>query len=325
MLLEDILDSAGVEVQEAAADENERRICCPMEDCGDTRFRLGINLLTGEAHCYNCQFKARGVWYTARQLCKAFGIDWKVRRTNFREETRKLKKKVDPALIPRGLPEEFEKFSGELDFVGKKARRYLKQRGISTLQIVKHKIGFAGAGPLAWRVIFPVVGPENKTYGCVGRAIRDDMTPKYLNTPGLKLLWNAQQPMQTAVVVEGIMDALHVETALLQRRNMIAVARLGSAITTTQMDQLKEFEKVIILPDWDRAGIMGAQELAIRCTDRGIATSVAVPQVMSGLDPGAMTEEQIMQCICDADKWSRATEFRLQVASTRNVEEMNDD
>jgi DNA primase len=261
--------------------------------------------------------------YTARRLSEAFGLKFSPRA--FVEErktqrTGKVSKKEEEPIGP-GLPLEYETFRDVCDSIGEKARAYLKDRGVSTSQIVRHKIGFAAAGEMAWRVLFPIIDDEGIIHGCAGRDFSGHQIPKYLNTPGVKLLWNAHRPASTAVVVEGVLDALRVETALLQTNGIVAVARLGSIITKLQLDQLKHYDKVVVFPDFDRAGVHGAIELCTRCDGRGIQTSVVLPPAMTGNDPGDMKEEMIIDLLRGAVRWSVTTENRLRLAATRDRSE----
>jgi DNA primase len=225
-----------------------------------------------------------------------------------------------PAVVSaevKGLPEGYEPFGDASDEIEQAVRVYLESRSVSILQIVHHKIGYACVGPMAWRALFPVFGEDGNIYGCVGRAIRGDMKPKYLNTPGIKLLWNAEHLGQFAVVSEGIMDALKIEKVLLQYRNGVSVARLGSSITVHQIGQLKKYERVIIAPDWDVPGIKGAIGLMKRCVAAGITTSVIVPEVMNGYDPGSMAEQDLKIQIDEAIPFTEHVENRLRLAATR--------
>lgn len=320
MILQDILEAANVDIHYQTGNQHEVFICCPMPNCNDERFRLGINVKTGAAHCFACEWKARGTIYTARQLCKVFNLKFNLRGQKIRERKAEVDKQKQEAVEPAyELPEEFEDFTTPLDPIGKRARVYLRSRGVSTLQIVKHGIGFAAHGTMGWRVIFPVLDRDNVLRGCVGRDFSGTQKPKYLNTPGLKLLWNAQRHAKTAVVVEGVMDALRVEKALLQMRDVVSLARLGSAITPMQLDQLKMYERVVILPDWDRAGVHGAIELSQRCDARGIETLVAIPEAMNGSDPADMEEDFIVDLIKGSVPYSRHTEHRLRLAATRET------
>ena len=241
MIIREILETAGIDFRER--ENNEVYLNCPFcpsrGQSEDNRQRLGVNLKSGLGHCFNCGWASRDLMRTARELCEAYGLD--LRNDILRRGRKEAKeqpvevKKEDIDLA--GLPPEYEPITGNLDSVGDRARRYLASRGVSVLQIVRHRIGFAGAGDMAWRVLFPVIDAEGLVHGVVGRAFGSNMRPRYLNSRGMKLLWNAQRQGAEAVVVEGVMDALAVERALLSMRNTVAVARLGSVITVEQMNQ----------------------------------------------------------------------------------------
>lgn len=312
-MITQVLDSAGVEYKYSLSDKDEITLCCPF--CvtrgysADNRYRLGINVQKGAGSCFNCNWKARGIDSIAQKLSRVYGV--KLHRLRQTENQVIEKPKPEYELKEFGLPAEYESLNGSIDSIGKQAKEYLTKRGVSLLQIVKHMIGFAAAGDMAWRVLFPVKDSTGAIHGCVGRAFRPEQNPKYLNTPGIKLLWNAHKPSGTAVVVEGVMDALRVETALLQVRNSAPVARLGSTITTGQLDQLKEFDDIIVLPDWDRAGVEGTMELCSRCHSRGMLVRVAIPRRMSGIDPGDMLPDQIVEELRNAVTWNQATSYRM--------------
>lgn len=328
MTIIELLEAAGVEFHYGTG-EDEINVCCPFcvdrGESSDSRFRLGINTASGAAHCFNCDFRARTVNYTGTKLGEAFGVKFRTRRKPFQEF---IPKKVKRAKRNTGaLPEEYEAFGRNDCDVGKVARKYLESRGVSTLQIVRHKIGYAAVGALAWRVLFPVIDGDGKVHGCVARAIKPQMQPKYLNTPGVKVLWNAQPQYSTAVVCEGVLDALHVETALLQMRDAVAVAQLGKTVTDEQLLQLRQYQKVIVLPDYDRAGVAGAINLCTRCEAARIQVYVHIPPKMNGLDPGSLSEDDIVDAIRGAVRWKdssaeseKTTQQLLRLAATRGGE-----
>lgn len=322
MLLREILERAGIEVRETRQ-KSEVVLCCPFcPDRGfseDTKFHFGLNLEKGWAHCFRCDWKSSNFLHTARMLAREFEVPFKLQYREMPEKEEEPKEPETTAIVASGLPPEYEKFTGAADRIEKRARAYLHSRGISLLQISKYKIGYAAAGAYGWRILFPVFGPGNKVYGCVGRAIDARMKPKYLNSPGLKLLWNAHRGGQIAVVVEGIMDALRVEKALLRVRGMTAVARLGSAITPYQLMQLRTFERVIILPDWDEPGVKGAVGLAEQCLESHIPVEMAVPEMIDGRDPGSMEEQEILDCLRSAEKWKKEMTYRMRTIPRREV------
>jgi DNA primase len=328
VILIEILETGGADFK-STQKEDELVVCCPFcQERGfppDTAYHLGLNVKEALAHCFRCGWKGRGVMFVGRKLCKALNVAFNLKQL---KETRRAKEEAPPKKQEEKVASvlftdasdivaEYERFTHSDDEVELAARAYLKMRGVSMLQIIRHKIGYAATGDFAWRVLFPVLDAQGGVHGCVGRALNKTMKPKYLNSRGVKILWNAGIASGTAVVVEGVMDALRVETALLRMRGMTAVARLGAAITSPQLDQLKEFSEVVILPDWDRAGVQGATELGSRCHARGIQTRVAVPKAMSGLDPGEMDEPQIVDEVGAAIPWSKDAEWRLRLAMTK--------
>src|SRR5437879_8191434 len=53
----EVLRIRGIDYRDHGSDRNEIRLCCPF--CGEDRFRLGVNIRTGKANCFNCPFKSR--------------------------------------------------------------------------------------------------------------------------------------------------------------------------------------------------------------------------------------------------------------------------
>ena len=323
MILTEILDAAAISYQTSKTKGDEVTFDCPFCTLrgltADTKQKFGLNVKNGLGHCFRCNWASRSLLNTARCLAKVYGLEAELTRLNIHpvRKPKPVEKSEEPKVKPPGLPEGYEAFSDSTDPIERAAKGYLYGRGVSILQIVRHKIGYAAVGPMAWRVLFPVFDEKGRIFGCVGRAIVPDMEPKYLNSSGCKLLWNAHREGQLAVVCEGIMDALRVEKALLQGRDAVAIARLGSTITPTQISQLRKYEKVIVLPDLDVPGAKGAGSMAERCAAAGIIVSVAVPEEMNGKDPGSMSESEIFDYIRSAQPWSRSTGRRLRAAAVK--------
>lgn len=122
------------------------------------------------------------------------------------------------------------------------------------------------------RVIFPVTDLRGRVIAFGGRALGETDGPKYLNSPetpvfkkGNQLfgLFQAQKDVRAddiCVLVEGYMDCL----ALHQAGIGWAVATLGTALTSKQIQILKRFTKnIVVLFDGDSAG----QEAAKRAME----------------------------------------------------------
>lgn len=321
MILEDVLQAAAVDYRVSNSNKYELTLSCPFcEDRGfsqDESYHLGLNILKGLGHCFRCGWKLRGVIPIAKELSEVYGVKVSLlgKHEGLQEQP---KEEVKPAeeLEPVSLPLGYERFSSKPDRIELKARNYLRNRQVSLLQITRHKIGYTAIGDMAWRIIFPVLDVDSKVVGWVARSFAG-AKPKYLNSGGLKGLWNAQKSAKTAVVVEGIMDALRVEQALLQVRDSVAIARLGSVITQLQLNLLKQYENIVIFPDADKPGIKGALELASKCDDCNMNVGVVVPAAMTGLDPGNMNEAEILDHLRGARQFTSDVANRLREVACR--------
>ncbi len=113
------------------------------------------------------------------------------------------------------------------------------------------------------RILFPIRDRRGRTIAFGGRALDDDVTPKYLNSPetpffhkGRELygLYEARQrerQLRRLLVVEGYLDVV----ALVQHGIPYAVATLGTATTPEHLERLFRVTRdVIFCFDGDRAG-----------------------------------------------------------------------
>jgi DNA primase len=318
MLLQELLEKAGVDFKQGEGDEVT--LNCPFCDTEDTGFHLGLNVGNGLAHCFRCDWKSGGLMNTARQLSEVYKVPFHIRYSALKNELKEEAPKPEKHVRSGGLPKEYEPFVNDpTDKIELRIRGYLKSRGVSQLQITRHKIGFAAVGPYAWRILFPVWGSDGKAYGCVARSIDVRQKPKYLNTPGIKLMWGAHQTAKTAVIVEGVLDALRVEQALMRRKDWIAIARLGSTLSTSQFRQLRQYDRIIILPDKDVAGVKGAIVTAELCAANHIQTEISIPDVLDGRDPGDMTPDEINEYIDLARSWSKSEWYRMRASVMREA------
>ncbi len=237
---------------------------------------------------------------------------------------------------------------------GLAAREYLERRGLSPETIETALLGFAPHAPGAFerhlveagftrqeltaagllgsgehgtfdwfrgRVLFPIRDQQGRVVGFGGRAMSDEVQPKYLNSPqtplfdkgallyGLDRARAAIRSEGRAVVVEGYMDVLAVH----QAGFLNVVATLGTSITERHLDQLKRLAPEIVLAlDPDTAGLHATEraievarsaqpddvvpEIAVEVGRRGLLrtlvryrgtrkTRVRVALLPAGLDP----------------------------------------
>lgn len=186
--------------------------------------------------------------------------------------------------------------------VGAQARGYLSDRAIAPSSIVEFRIGYAAADRFALkeylgskgvpvadmieaglliagddipvpydrfrdRVMIPIHDQRGRVVGFGGRALRQDVQPKYLNSPETSIFHKgsmvfnfhrARQPAHEAnsvVAVEGYMDAIAVSQAGIKA----VVATMGTAFTEEQIATLWRLSpEPVVCFDSDRAGIAAA-------------------------------------------------------------------
>lgn len=321
MTFRDLVESV-FEVHESNI-EDEVFVDCPFctnrGHSEDTKHRLGINLASGFAHCFQCDY-ARGKDTPHRKLrvfvdiCEIFNLDERMDDVELTEEelaTKKKERKVDSK--PPTLPKEFEPLWKNVnDDVGRQALKYLIDRGITHEQIKKHRIGFCGIGKYSWRIIFPVFTRKKKLAGLVCRTFIQNVEPKYLNSEGSKTLYGVRRRRRrTVVLLEGVTDQLAVERAIKKRD---VLCRLGSSLTEQQLKILSKYEEVIIWPDPDKPGVEGMLKTIVHMQDAGIKNISVVPPLKDAAydqDPGKIGAlgaegiEEIRQRIRCKMRWSR--------------------
>jgi DNA primase len=148
------------------------------------------------------------------------------------------------------------------------------------------------------RVIFPIVNLSDEVIGFGGRVIGDG-EPKYLNSPdspafnkgenlyGLPVAKEAIRKSGFAILVEGYMDAIALQTAGFEQ----AVATLGTGFTPGHVRLLKRFtESVVVNFDPDAAGRQATRRSLETLLENGFEVRVvALPQ---GKDPDRFVRDE---------------------------------
>jgi len=300
MDLIDALQAAEIDYHPGRDDE-EIFICCPW--CGDERFRLGVNIQTGQAHCFNdgCEWSSRGD-YTFRKLQEALDTG----EIEAKQERRKRKKRRMEKLE---LPEGFDLLSSVgqqgSDHWAKKAWSFVRTRGITKEQIRDKHIGYTLHGPFKYRIVFPVY-LNGVLRGLVGRDFTGKLEPKYKNSVGSKCLYNLpENKHSTCVLSESVIPALAIERSA-KRLGIDSLGLLGHSLKDDQIDLLKHYKRVIVWLDPDQAGVQGivgtrsdSKGIYHQLRDAGKSVKVILPKGMlendsyDTRDPDEMDQHEI--------------------------------
>ncbi len=268
MTFQNVLLKRGIRFHHSPSDPYEVAICCPFcverGESADTRFRLGVNVQTGKAHCFNCRWKSNK------------SINYILRRLGLQQDTVDSYDQVVDERPPEiiRLPKDFTPLSGKLDSMDQEAYDYVIRRGVTPKQILRKNIGVSYLGRYAYRIIFPVM-EGSKLRMIVARDFTGtEKNRKYLNSVGEKYLYNYRKSAESVILCEGIFKSLRLERAITGEEK--AVALLGHDITEIQLAQLLKAgcKSALIWPDPDRAGSRGAISIASKLIDANIETSV---------------------------------------------------
>jgi DNA primase len=170
--------------------------------------------------------------------------------------------------------------------------KYLKKAGHADSLLMKAGLVVDGNRDLfRRRIIFPIFNMKSDVIGFGGR-VMDNSLPKYLNSPETEVFKKSEtlfainlakdeiRKRGYAIIVEGYLDAIICH----QYGFKNAVAPLGTALTSKQLQKLRILtKKVVLIFDGDQAGLSAARRsLAILCENNFKAKVMLLPQ---GEDP----------------------------------------
>lgn len=311
MNLLEVLEARGIEFKPHTTRENEVYLCCPFcierGETPDRRFRFGVNYVTGQAHCFNCGKKFREFEFLKKALTEKLDTgEWQLAQEAVKREAMKAPKVR--------LPDDFISLHGIKGKThwDKVALNYLHTRGVSPKQIEEKNIGYSMIGDLRYRIIIPVYY-QGKLEGLVCRAFVRDLEPKYRNSLGNKTLYNVPKHIhETAVLSEGAFDALAIERAIIGGWD--SEAALGSSLTDRQLDILKDYKRIILYLDPDKAGVEGILRMGPQLMNlKKPVVEVVVPNLDGGpeYDPSVLSPREINAKLEARQSYSVALEQRL--------------
>lgn len=260
MDIREALEAAEIECRDGRED-NEIFICCPFcleegEDSLDTRFRLGVNIETGKAGCFNCGKRSSGGDYIFDELQRV--LDTGEMEASQKKKDKKHKKRKKVKVM---LPEGFQLLvhpSENKDKYNNICWRYVRSRGVSENQVRDKKIGYTLIDEYHHRIIMPMYRHE-RLQGFVGRDFSNTSELKYKNSVGEKTLYNIpDRPCRSACLSEGPFDSLVIERSS-KKLSIDSLSVLGHTLTDIQLGLLLElgYKTLYFWFDPDSAGMKG--------------------------------------------------------------------
>ena len=209
--------------------------------------KLQINVQTQKWHCWVSNQGGHNLFQLFKKLkASKEHFDELVELVGDKKYVKRNTNKEDKKIVR--LPNEFKPLwlDGN-SIIRKHAIVYLKNRGITLVDIIRYGIGYCEEGLYANRIIVPSYSSDGELNYFVGRDIYEGGM-KYKNPPvskdviGLDLFINWNEPI---VLCEGVFDAIAI------RRN--AIPLFGKTIPKSLMKKIyeKQVKQIYILLDSD--------------------------------------------------------------------------
>jgi|HubBroStandDraft_5_1064220.scaffolds.fasta_scaffold05868_4 DNA primase len=306
MNLLDTLEARGIHFKLHTSRENEIYICCPFctdrNETPDSRFRFGVNYVTGQAHCFNCGKKFRDFEYLKKALTEKLDTgEWQLSQEAIR------KRALQTPVVR--LPSDFIALSEvkRKTHWDRVALNYLYKRGITDEQIESKHIGYSMVGDFRYRIVIPVYY-NGKLEGLVARAFVEGLEPKYRNSLGNKTLFNVPRESTNSGIIlsEGAFDAYAIERALASKYNFDSCAVLGHTLTERQLNIVKRYDRIILWTDPDVAGIEGLITMGQQLNSIGKErVEAVVPRLESNdREPSELTGREIRGRLNHVQRWT---------------------
>lgn len=156
---------------------------------------------------------------------------------------------------------------------------YLRKRNISPQLARYFQMGFCQYGIMKNRIAIPVFDIQNRIVAYCGRAVEQDIFPKYLFPKNFNKschLFNIQritphtphtpQHQKPVFIVEGFFDCINIV-----KLGFDAVALMGSSISQQQLTLLKEINRFYVLMlDGDEAGEKATIKISNKMVQTGL-------------------------------------------------------
>ena len=266
--------------------------------------KLQINVQTQKWHCWVSNQGGHNLFQLFKKLkASKEHFDELVELVGDKKYVRKNTNKEDKKIVR--LPNEFKPLwlDGN-SIIRKHAIVYLKNRGITLVDVIRYGMGYCEEGLYANRIIVPSYSSDGELNYFVGRDIYEGGM-KYKNPPvskdviGLDLFINWNEPI---VLCEGVFDAIAI------RRN--AIPLFGKTIPKSLMKKIyeKQVKQIYILLDSD--AIMDS----INMTDSLMKNGINVYYVnLSEEDPSDMGFKKVINLIKETKQTSFSDLMRMKL------------
>lgn len=274
----EVLERLGVERVTPASGGSEAHFSCPLHG-PDERPSAYMNVDTGLWTCHACHergnlpgfvAKVLGVAYSMAVgfLREVYGVDFREPEGSMAEETKRRFSPEPPTTSLRPPSDQWLRtFVGDLySDVGGRAFEYIRGRGFSADTIAEWQLGY---DMISDRLVVPVRDLHGRLVGFKGRALEDEVVPKFLILGDYRDQRYGFDPYEASQVVFGLQRNRDCDVAVICESELDAIAlvqmgverptAIGMSYLTDAHARLlvQECREVVSFFDSDRAGEEG--------------------------------------------------------------------
>lgn len=292
---------------------------CPF--CNHHKPKLGVSLGTGKWKCWVCGVNGGKVTILLNKLSAPKKIITQA-QSLFVESHATYTPKVSSKLT---LPKEYlPLWKPSTDFYYKKALSYLIGRGVTHLDILKHRIGYCQSGRYSNMIIFPFYNLHNELIYFTSRSYNPNSVIRFINPINVEKdnvydenLVNWSEPL---VIVESKLDAIIV------RRNALPLN--GKQISKSLFKKIIEENVKVVYLCLDGDAVKDIMKYSEWFNQHGIdvfAVELPIDEESSTRenkiiyhDPTSLGHEKIWHYIDNSNKVSHFDNFKFKILSKLN-------
>ena len=270
--------------------KGEYYFACPF--CFHHNRKFAVNINKKAWHCWHCDQRGNRLLSLFRKLdCSREQIHQLY--DLLKEDIPYINEDIIETYLT--LPREFHPLYIQSELIEyKHALLYLKERGITAFDIMKHNIGFCTSGEYKGRIIIPSYDEDRKLNFFTGRSYFKDEKFRYKNPPiskniiGFDWLINWNYPV---VLVEGVFDAIAV------KRNSIPL--FGKTLPKKLQEKILIKRPPIVYILLDSDALKQTTIISQKFMNEGI--DVRVVEVPTNIDASDLGFEEIQKRISSSE------------------------
>lgn len=290
-----------------AGSENISFHCPKCNDGRRDKYKLVVHLETGWFHCWVCGLAGKNISFLFRKYASSYANQC----YEIFDVQRNPLVPIEPEVEPVRLPEDAKLVLDSRDPDAKAIVSYLRNRGMTKLDMYRWRVCFSNEFRFRRKAIFPSFDAEGKVNYYVARAI-DETKYKYTNAkvPKTTVIFNELDVdwRQPVILVEGVFDAVKCPDN--------AIPILGSTLPKHSIlhQTLKKYQSTVLL-SFDEDAEQKAHRVCMSLTKAGCDVYKAK---ILGPDLGSMTKEDVLESLKTAKKWTTETLLNHKISQIKS-------